>query len=171
MPNSFGIIPNRPNFAIIPLPEKSPIYKDSVFTVTKNINGLLGGVITLNKSYTSIGGGTVNILVEMVILPASFFGQREITLTIDDSLAIMHCEPSMNFLLPVVVLQTFTGLDLATYNTNDIDYGYIGYNGNFELIPRDIILVNKLLGTVTVVGAKINHFSRYGWVRKHGNSN
>lgn len=170
--NTIGVEANNNiNFALVPLPPKSPIYLDSIFTVSKLINGLLGGVITLNKSYISNDGKLVTMLIDMVIPPLSFLGQKRITLTIDDSLAIMHCEPGMNFSLPVVVLQTFTGLDLETYNPADLDFAYIGYNNTYETIAYDQIIVSKSLGLVSVVNAKINHFSRYGWVRKHDNSN
>jgi hypothetical protein len=157
--------------SIIPLPEKSPIYLDSVFTVTKVINGLLGGTITLDKVYISKEGRLVTILVDMVIPPMAFFGQREITVTIEDSIAVMNCGPDMNFRRPLIVIQTFTGLDLMKYNTNEIDFGYIKDDGQFYSIPRTTMIINKPLGLVSIVGARISHFSKYGWVRKHNNGN
>lgn len=158
-------------FSIIPLPEKSPIYLDSVFTITKVINGLLGGTITLDRVYISKEGRLVTLLVDMVIPPLAFIGQREITITIEDSIAVMNCGPSMNFRRPLIVLQTFSGLDLLNYNTKDIDFGYIGDDGQFYAIPRTAKIINKPLGLVSIVGAKISHFSKYGWVRKHNNGN
>ena len=153
------------NFSIIPLPEKSPVYLDSIFTVTKLINGLLGGKITLDKVYISKEGKLVTILVDLVIPPLAFLGQKDITLTIEDSVAVMNCGPSMNFRRPLVLIQTFTGLDLMNYNTNKIDFVYIHNDGTFSPVPRVGIIVNKQLGLVSVIGAKINHFSKYGWVR------
>ena len=168
---STDLVPNEVNFAIIPLPERSPIFLDSVFTVSKLINGLFGGVITLDKFYISKDDKLVTMLIKMVIPPLSFIGNKWITLTIDDSLAIMHCEPGMNFSFPVIVGQTFTGLNLDTYNPDDIDFGYIKNDRTYELVPNDGIIVLKPLGLLTVINAKITHFSRYGWVRKHNNSN
>jgi archaellum component FlaF (FlaF/FlaG flagellin family) len=159
------------NISIIPLPEKSPIYLDSIFTVTKLINGLLGGTITLDKVYISKEGKLVTMLVDMVIPPLAFIGQREITVTIEDSIAVMNCGPGMNFRRPLIVVQTFTGLDLMNYNTKDIDFGYIKDDGQFYAVPRLALIINKPLGLVSIVGAKISHFSKYGWVRKHNNSN
>jgi hypothetical protein len=157
--------------SIIPLPEKSSIYLDSIFTVTKLINGLLGGVITLDKAYISKEGKLVTVLVNMIIPPLAFIGQREITVTIEDSTAVMNCGPGMSFRRPLIVAQTFTGLELMKYETQQIDYGYINDNGDFYAIPRTAIIVNKQLGLVSVIGARINHFSKYGWVRKHNNGN
>jgi hypothetical protein len=157
--------------SIIPLPEKSLIYLDSVFTVTKLINGLLGGTITLDKTYISKEGKLVTVLVNMIIPPLAFIGQREITVTIEDSIAVMNCGPGMNFRRPLSLVQTFTGLDLKDYETQEIDYGYINDDGHFYSIPRTAIIINKPLGLVSVIGAKINHFSKYGWVRKHNSDN
>ena len=156
--------------AIIPLPEKSPLYLDSVFTVTKIINGLLGGTITLDKSYISKEGKLVTVLVNMVIPPLAFFGQRTITCTIEDSLAIMDCGPDMTFGRSLTLVQTFTGLDLMSYDVRDIDFGYINEDGHYYPIQRSSLIVNKQLGLVSIVNGKIGHFSKYGWVRKSGNS-
>ena len=157
--------------SIIPLPEKSVIYLDSIFTVTKVINGLLGGTITLDKAYISKDGKPVTILLNMVILPLSFSGQRQITITIEDSVAVMNCGPSMNFRQALICSQTFTGLDLTEYETEEIDFVYIHNNETFSKVPRTSIIVNKELGLVSVLDARISHFSKYGWVRKHGNPN
>lgn len=150
---------------IIPLPEKSQIYLDSIFTVTKLINGLLGGRITLDKVYISKEGRLVTMLVDLVIPPLAFLGQKQIALRVEDSLAVIDCEPSMIFNRPLILLQTFTGLDLKNYNTNKIDFVYIRDDGTIAPVPRILKLVNKQLGLVSVVGARISHFSKYGWVR------
>jgi hypothetical protein len=162
---------NAIRIAIIPLPEKSPIYLDSIFTISQTINGLLGGTITLDKAYVSKEGRLVTILVSMVVPPLAFLGQRDITVTIEDSIAVMDCGPSMTFQRSLICLQTFTGLDLSDYNTEEIDFMYIHDDGRYTPIPRSSLLINKPLGLVSVISARINHFSKYGWVRKSGNSN
>jgi len=169
--NSAGITPSTINFSLIPLPQKSPIYLDSVFTVSKLINGLLGGAIVLDRTYISDKGQLVTMLVNLVIPPLSFLGQDTITVTIDNDFAAVHCEPGMTFLHPLLMLQTFTGLNLSKYNTEDIDFVYINDEGGIEDVENSLIIVNKPLGLVTVIGAQLHHFSRYGWVRKHDNSN
>jgi len=154
-------------YELLTLPVRSPIYNDSVFTVTKLINGLLGGIITLDRTYISADGRLVTMLVELVIPPLSFNGQDSLTLTIDSCFAAIHCGPGMNFNQPLVMLQTFTGLELSKYNTEDIDFAYINDNGSIEEVDHSAVIVIKATGTVTVVGAHIPHFSKYGWVRKH----
>jgi len=155
------------SYDIIPLPTKSIGFLDSVFTVSKLINGLLGGVINLNKTYISKEGTLVTMSVDAVIQPLSFWGTRRISFTIDDTTATVQCEPGMTFQRPLLMVQTFTGLDLSEYETEDIDFVYIKDDGGIEDVENSLILVNKPLGLVTVIGAQLPHFSRYGWVRRH----
>lgn len=154
-------------YDIIPLPGKSIGFLDSTFTVTKVINGLLGGVITLDRTYISEDSTLVTMLVDVVIQPLSFWGKKKIILRIDDTTATVHCEPGMTFQRPLLMLQTFTGLDLSEYETEDIDFVYINDDGNIEDVDNLGIIVVKPLGSVTVISANLWHFSRYGWVRRH----
>ena len=151
--------------SIIPLPERSLIYKDSVFVVSKLINGLLGGTITLDRLYLSNEGRIVTILVNLVVPPLAFIGQREISVKIEDSLAVMDCGPGMTFRRPLSLVQTFTGLDLKNYNTSNVNFVYIHDDGTFSPVQKTGMFVNKQLGIVSVLNAKIGHFSKYGWVR------
>lgn len=165
--SSWEITPNRNTYDLIPLPLKSPIYLDSTFTVSKLINGLLGGSITLNRTYISLEGKLVTMMVNLVIPPLSFAGERNISLTIDNCFASVHCEPGMNFKHPLIMTQTFTGLNLKQYDEQDLEFVYLEDDGSFEEINHGAIIVEKLTGTLTVLSAQIPHFSRYGWVRRH----
>lgn len=154
------------NYDIIPLPARSPIFLDSVFTISKTIVGELGGQIILDRLYISDRGKLVTMLVNLIIPPNAFPGQRRITLTIDRNFSVVHCLPAMEFNFPLTLVQTFTGLDLQDYQAEDIDFVYIKKNGLIEEVERTSITVVKSLGILTVLNAKLNHFSRYGWVRK-----
>jgi len=156
------------NYELIPLPVRSPIYLDSVFTITSTIIGELGGRLLLDRSYVSENGQLVTMLIDMVIPPNSFQGQRRITLTVDKDFAAVRCLPAMEFKFPLILLQTFTGLEIQDFQTeeDDFDFVYIKKNGKIEQVERTSIIVNKSLGILSVIGAKLDHFSRYGWVRK-----
>ena len=156
------------NYELIPLPVRSPIYLDSVFTITSTIIGELGGRLLLDRSYVSENGQLVTMLIDMVIPPNSFQGQRRITLTVDKDFAVVDCLPAMEFKFPLILLQTFTGLEIQDFQTeeDDFDFVYIKKNGKIEQVERTSIIVNKSLGILSVIGAKLDHFSRYGWVRK-----
>jgi len=165
---SIGLVDSEINYELVALPVRSPIYLDSVFTITGIIIGEVGGRILLDRSYVSENGQLVTMFVDMVIPPNSFSGQRRINLTIDKDFAVVHCLPAMEFKFPLTVVQTFTGLDLQDFQSEqeDFDFVYIKKNGNIEEVERTSIIVNKTLGILTVLNAKLNHFSRYGWVRK-----
>jgi len=154
------------NYELIPLPARSPIFLDSIFTITRSIVGELGGRLLLDRIYISDKGQLVTMLVDLVIPPNAFSGERTITLTVDKGFAVVHCSPSMDFQIPLNLIQTFTGLDLSDYQSEDIDFVFVHKNGRIEEVERTSILVIKALGIVTVLNAKLNHFSRYGWVRK-----
>ncbi|HEY7752028.1 MAG TPA: hypothetical protein VH917_07020 [Ignavibacteriaceae bacterium] len=152
-------------YDVIPLPKKSPVFEDSVFTISKLINGLLGGVINFNRTYISNDEKPVKMLISALFNPLSFFGKRNIRFTIDDSTATIHCAPSMTFLRPLIFTNSFIGLNLRDYDTEDIDFVHFNEDGTIE-DAGGLIIVVKPLGIVTVIGANISHFSRYGWVRK-----
>jgi hypothetical protein len=154
------------NYEMIPLPARSPIYLDSIFSITQTIVGEIGGQIILDRSYISDRGRLVTILVDLTIPANAFNGTRVIRLTIDDGTAAVHCLPAMSFNFPLHLIQTFTGLDLQNYKIEEIDFVYIRKNGELEEVEKDAIIVNRLLGIVTVLDAELDHFSRYGWVRK-----
>ena len=156
-------VKNDFTYDLIPLPSKRfPLISlDSLFTVSKLINGLLGGTISLNRTYISEKGKLVTILVDIVIPPLAFSGQDTITITVDNCFAVVHCAPGMNFQKPLIMTQTFIGLDLLNYNPSDIDFVYIKDDGSLEDINHGLIIVEKLTGTLTVLDALIPHFSRH----------
>ena len=159
-------ISTLPYYDIIPLPERSPIYLDSVFTISLPIVGEIGGRLVLDKFYVSAEGKIVTMLADLTIPPNAFSGVRTITLTVDKNFAAVQCKPRMVFNKPLILVQTFTGLDLNQFNSGTIDFNFINKNGTLENVERTALTVIKPLGIVTVLNAKINHFSKYGWVRK-----
>jgi hypothetical protein len=161
-----GSIKSVINYELIPLPVRSPIFFDSVFAITKNIVGEIGGQMILERTYLSNRGRLVTMLVDLVIPPHCFSGQRTITLKVERDFAIVNCTPEMEFKMPMHLVQTFTGLDLENYQTEEIDFVYINENGLIEDVDRTSLLVIKSLGVLSIIDAKLNHFSRYGWVRK-----
>jgi hypothetical protein len=163
----YGSTPDESNYEIIPLPPKSPIYLDSIFTISVPIIGELGGRIVLDKFYVDTAGHIVTMLADLTIPKDAFYGLRIITLTIDNNYAAVKCEPKMKFWEPLKLDQTFTGLDLSGYQTGRIDFVYISDNGQIENIPNNGVIIIKPLGIVMVRNARLNHFSLYGWVRRH----
>ena len=152
-------------YDLIPLPQKSALWQDSVLTVSKVINGNLGDSIELEKYYISEKGDSITVWADLTFPPGSFNGIEEITITVDDEFAFLHFTPSMVFQDTLKLFQGFRGLDLSNYDTGTIDFVYLKDDGTIELIKKNGVQIVKPQGIVRVQNAKILHFSKFGWIR------
>jgi len=160
-----------PRYQQIPRPNKSPLWMDSVFTMSQIIDGSFGGRMIMEKYYIAEDGDSVIIKADLRIPAKAFKGTETITMTIDDNCAAVHFYPEMVFADTLRLFQSFEGLHLGNYDTNTIDFVYIRDNGLIELIKKNGIQIVVPQGIVRVQNAKLLHFSKYGWVRKHNNGN
>lgn len=156
------------DYELIPLPEKSPLWLDSVFTLSKVIDGSVGGRIILDKYYISATGDSVIIEADLRIPAGAFEGYKTITMILDDEYAAFHFYPHMAFNDTLKLSQSFKGLNLEGYPTGTLDFVYISYDGTLELIKKNGLQVVIPQGLVRVLNAKLLHFSRYGWIKKSG---
>lgn len=153
-------------YELIPLPNKSPLWVDSVFTMSKEIDGSVGGRIIMEKYYISEDGDSVIIKADLRVPEGAFLGTKTITMTADDEYASIHFYPSMIFDDTLKLFQSFEGLHLENYPTGTFDFVFIANDGSIELIKRNGLQVIVPQGILRVQNAKLLHFSRYGWVRK-----
>jgi hypothetical protein len=153
-------------YELIPLPAKSPLWMDSVFTMSKVIDGAVGGRMILEKYYISEDGDSIITKADLRIPEGAFQGTETITMTVDDEYAAVHFYPSMVFDDTLRLFQSFEGLNLEEYPTGTIDFVYLADDGSVELVKKNGLQVVKPQGIVRVQNAKLLHFSRYGWVRK-----
>lgn len=150
---------------LITLPPKSALYKDSIFSVSQTINGEDGGNITLEKYYVSASGDSIAIHANLIIQKHSFVGTEMITMTVDSEYAALQFYPEMVFLKPLRLFQKFSGLNLQGIPTGTIDFVYVTDEGNIVPVEKGKVQVVKPQGVVRVMNAKLEHFSRYGWIR------
>ncbi len=71
----------------IPLPNKSPLWADSIFTMSQIIDGSVGGRMIMQKYYISDAGDSVIINSDLRIPAGAFQGTETITMTVDDEFA------------------------------------------------------------------------------------
>ena len=76
----------------------------------------------------------------------------------------MEFGPAMQFSIPVKYTLTVSGLDLTGINPATLDFVYVAQNGSMTGIEYDSITMDAATGTLKVTNAKLNHFSRYGFV-------
>jgi len=150
----------------IPLPNKSPLWADSIFTMSQIIDGSVGGRMIMQKYYISDAGDSVIINSDLRIPEGAFQGTETITMTVDDEFASIHFYPSMVFDDTLRLFQSFEGLNLENYPTGTLDFVFVDDGGGIELIKKNGLQVVVPQGIVRVQNAKLIHFSKYGWVRK-----
>ena len=168
--NTASSLSKLTNYELILLPEKSPLWMDSVFTVSKEIDGKQGGVVQMLKYYITESGLPFFMYVKLEIPKKAFNGTKTITMTVDNNFAIVHFYPEMNFSKSLTLNQYFQGIDLIEFMDDDYiektDFVYIDDDGLIEPILRNLTVINKMLGLIKVEDAELQHFSRYGWIRK-----
>ena len=150
----------------IKLPQRSPLFEDSVYSISVDINGSQGGRITYENYYISTEGDSISFYFNLFIPKMAFQGMKTITATFDSVYAAIHFTPSMAFDSTLHLFQGFTGLDLTGMHTGTLDFVYMNDDGTIELIKEDGVQVIIPQGIVRVMNAELKHFSRYGWIRK-----
>ncbi len=155
----------------IELPQRSPLFKDSVYSISVEINGSLGGRIVYENYYISDEGDSISFYFNLFIPQNAFQGTQTITATFDSTLAAIRFTPSMAFDSTLHLFQGFKGLDLSGMQTGTLDFVYTRDDGTVELISKNGTQIIVPLGIVRVMNAQLEHFSRYGWIRKCLKSN
>ncbi|GBD88811.1 hypothetical protein BMS3Abin03_02753 [bacterium BMS3Abin03] len=156
-----------PELVKLPPRSSSSLSTETLFSVSKTIQGKHGGTIIIDESYESEDGQTVTIYGKLKIPKHSFQGTKTITMTIDDEFAAVHFEPTMDFNKSLKLDLEFTGLDLENLGFEDgkWDFAFISDDGEIEIVKKKGMSIDISDGELSVEKAKLNHFSRYGWCR------
>ena len=136
--------------------------------IAKLINGEIGDELILNETYIDSTGRQINIYARLRVLENSFFGNETIRIIPNVEDLSIQFFPEMIFNKDVSLDLVFTGIDLEKFGyttTGTYDFAFFADNGDIELIESDISQANIALNKISVQNAKINHFSRYGWIR------
>jgi hypothetical protein len=119
--------------------------------VEKRINGNKGGLILFRYGY-------------LYIPRKSFDGNEVLSVSNDRELAYLDFGPEMEFDKDLHLSVIYNNLDLTGIDPASIKFGYMN-NGQFEESDYSRLVVNVNAGILAVYGAKLNHFSRYGFLR------
>jgi hypothetical protein len=155
------------SYSLIKLPKKSGMSVETIFSQTKLIDGEIGGEIIIINNYVAVNTQVVQVQATLTVPPAAFTGNEYITMTIDDEFAAASFSPSMVFNIPVELDLKFEGIDLEQLNLieGDYDFVFINDNDSIEEIDHNGVKVKENKGKISVKKAKLNHFSRYAFVR------
>jgi len=152
------------NKQMISLPTPTGLAVEDLHTEYKEINGAYGGWFGEDFSYEGGPNGTVYFHSTLHFYANSFTGTQTISQTFNTETAAITFGPSMQFNIPVDYTLTITGLDLTGVNPNTLDFVYIDANGNMYAVQKDYVTMDLSTGMLKVKNAKLNHFSRYGFV-------
>lgn len=122
---------------------------------SEKINGAEGGTIEFEGK---LKGGKIKVEGKLVIPAGAFNGTRKISIKLDKKTASFKFGPSGTFDKPLLFSAEISGLKVKG---NNADFVYIGKNNNLTTVVNDASGIDD--GTVYVVNAQLNHFSRYGW--------
>ena len=128
------------------------------------INGSKGGRVSVTHSWKDGRGMPVSLKSELVIPKGAFKGELTFDMIFDLENYAMELYPSpFTFDKPVEFSMYFYGLDLSSFIGYELDFNYLdGESENIESFRENVDFAN---GNLVVWGAKIPHFSRYGWTR------
>lgn len=136
---------------------------------SKLINGETGGEIIFVKTFTNDEGKLISLNAALFIPPGAFEGTVNIEMVIDDKDASIDFYPEMNFTKDLSLNFWFIGIDvqaLGYTETAEIDFAYFALDGETEIIESNFSGVDITINQIIVLNAQLDHFSRYGWVRK-----
>ncbi len=152
---------------IVKLPAKASLNKASSLSESKEINGDHGGVMFLHGSYEDVNGNNIRTFAELFIPRDAFDGTVNITMATDNNYAGLDFSPHMTFDKSLTLNLSFSGLDLQQLGITEDNVGfyYVDDSGNLTEVKNNGIRLNFHNGTITVIGAKIDHFSRYAFAK------
>jgi hypothetical protein len=90
-----------------------------------------------------------------------------VTAKIDTRNGTLIFEPHIQFNYPVFLDYKIEGIDVSLLSSDEIDFIFGGADGTVEPIEYLFIDVNTQENFLFMFAGKLNHFSRYGFVRRN----
>ncbi|MBK7631390.1 MAG: hypothetical protein IPJ23_11940 [Ignavibacteriales bacterium] len=142
---------------------------DDVFIIQKEIDGIVGGHITLDTVFTDWEGNLVTINADITFEPNSFSGTKNIAISPDPSSGSIKFSPAIAFNIPAKLNLNFSGINLSSlgFDANSTsDFVYRADDGTIEFILKNECKIKWNTKQIYVKNAELPHFSRYIFVRK-----
>ena len=146
-----GIDPHQVDLTkkqLITLPKAKGLAVESSFSVSADIDGQIGGSISLFETYTTLNNQVVTISGVLVIPVGAYDGSKNISMTFDDLYAAGTFGPKGNFTEPLLLTLYFGGVDLSSTNVDGVDFYYVSDEEEFTKIEYDTLIVDKINGSI-----------------------
>lgn len=140
----------------------------SNYYASELIDGEIGGWVIINDYYINAQGEPITIYLRLRFLPGSFQGTQNIEMFLNPEDASIQLYPEMTFARDVRMDLWYIGVDLQAMgytSSGDVDFVYFADNGDIEIIENNKSSVDLNKDQIKVMNARLNHFSRYGWIR------
>jgi hypothetical protein len=135
---------------------------------TGSILGSKGGEVKVNLQYKDGPFGKFQMQASLKIPKHAFTDDQtlNIIVTLDDQTTTATFDPHpMTFNVPLVFDLEYTGIDVSSIDPTTLSFAYLADDGSIQLAKFDKIEVNIKGNKISVSGALIDHFSRFGFVR------
>ena len=134
---------------------------NKTISTTQFIQKRRGGKLSIESSRNSDKINT-NVMADFTVLPLSIDNSKEISMSLDNEVIEFEFGPSGTTFEPAAKLSfSFSGLDLSNINPAKVNFYYLKPDGGTEVVLNEGIYVDIVSGTIQVLNAQINHFSRY----------
>jgi hypothetical protein len=147
----------------------SLLKSNEIILVSKEIDGTIGGQLTILEEVADSEGRVINIYADLIIPTGAYQGVKTISMAVDWKTASVDFNPSMQFDSSLTFHFNLTNLPLEEmgYKPGDhIEFVYIDEDGlTFPVLSKEVVM-NYNKGRLKTHNAKIQHFSRYGFIRK-----
>ncbi|PJA99635.1 MAG: hypothetical protein CO128_03060 [Ignavibacteriales bacterium CG_4_9_14_3_um_filter_30_11] len=131
-------------------------------TVNSIIYGYIGGTVEIEGKIKK----GVEYHGKLKVPAGAFSGKIKFTMKLDNKYAGFDFGPDgATFVLPLLFTGDIEGLDLNGVDPNNLNFGFVDDNGNFEPVVYDKLEINIKEGKVKVKNAQLKHFSRYNWAK------
>ena len=156
-------------------PIESPTHSEvteidtSTVSRVKEIDGTIGGVLSIDQNVVSSEGRIVNVKAQFQVSPGAFTGSQTISMTADANTGCLTFFPEMNFNQYCKLDYEIKNIDLTnlgfTQSTSAAYFVYFHDSGLIIPVLNNGVTVNFNEGKLKVKSAIIFHFSRYGFIR------
>jgi hypothetical protein len=146
----------------IKINHSSSLSVENTYTAAQSIDGKKGGTVELSQTFRNNGSWAL-VTAKLTIPKGAFSGTQVISFTVNTETAGIDFSPNaISFNKDLNLDLVFTGVDISGYDASKLKFAYL--DGN-TIVPARFTYVNANIaqGLLVVLGAQINHFSRYGW--------
>lgn len=130
-------------------------------TISQTINGKTGGKILINEFF-----GNISANGSLSIPRGAFQGRENISITFNDASFFQDYRPSPIVFNEALILNlVYKNVDLTGTDPSSVGFYYLSDTGVFYKAQYDSIIVNPSTSTLGIIGARLPHFSRWGWAK------